>query len=188
LLRAFRQDQIVKRYPTWDAVLDYCVYSANPVGRLVLYLCGYHDEPRQKLSDATCTALQLANFWQDVSRDLEKGRIYIPLDIAAQHGVSEDDIVSRRFSDHYTALMKDLIARTRVLFAEGFPLAQRVEGKLRVDLEMFSRGGLAVLEAIEKSGYNTFQHRPASAKRNKPGCSVASCLGNCFQQRTLRLL
>jgi len=107
LLRAFRQDQVVKRYRTWDAVLDYCIYSANPVGRLVLYLCGYHDEPRQKLSDATCTALQLANFWQDVSRDLEKGRIYIPLDIAAQHGVSEDDIVSRRFSDNYAALMKD---------------------------------------------------------------------------------
>ena len=164
LLKAFRQDQIVKRCPTWDAVLDYCVYSANPVGRLVLYLCGYHDEPRQKLSDATCTALQLANFWQDVSRDLEKGRIYIPLDIAAQHGVSEDDIVSRRFSDNYTALMKDLIARTRVLFAAGFPLAQRVEGKLRVDLEMFSRGGLAVLEAIEKSGYNTLQHRPSVSK------------------------
>src|SRR5437660_3753689 len=164
LLKAFRQDQIVERYPTWDAVLDYCVYSANPVGRLVLYLCGYHDEPRQKLSDATCTALQLANFWQDVSRDLEKGRIYIPLDVAAQHGVGEDDIVSRRFSDNYTALMKDLIARTRALFAEGFPLAQRVEGKLRVDLEMFSRGGLAVLEAIEKNGYNTLQHRPSVSK------------------------
>ena len=164
LLKAFRQDQIVKRYPTWDAVLDYCVYSANPVGRLVLYLCGYHDEPRQKLSDATCTALQLANFWQDVSRDLEKGRIYIPLDIAAQHGVSEDDIVSRRLSDNYTALMKDLIARTRLLFDEGFPLAKRVAGKLRIDLEMFSRGGLAVLEAIEKNGYNTLQHRPSVSK------------------------
>ena len=72
LLKAFRQDQTVKRYPTWDSVLKYCVYSANPVGRLVLYLCGYRDERRQLLSDATCTALQLANFWQDVSRDLEK--------------------------------------------------------------------------------------------------------------------
>jgi squalene synthase HpnC len=97
LLKAFRQDQVVKRYPTWDAVLDYCVYSANPVGRLVLYLCGYRDEERQRLSDATCTALQLANFWQDVSRDLEIGRIYIPLDRAAAHGLSEQDIVGRRF-------------------------------------------------------------------------------------------
>jgi squalene synthase HpnC len=164
LLRAFRQDQIVKRYATWDAVLDYCIYSANPVGRLVLYLCGYRDEQRQKLSDATCTALQLANFWQDVSRDLEKGRIYIPLDIAAQHNVSEDDIVSRRFSENYVALMKDLIARTRILFDEGLPLAQQVEGKLRIDLEMFSRGGIAVLDAIENTGYDTLHHRPAISK------------------------
>jgi squalene synthase HpnC/squalene synthase HpnD len=164
LLTAFRQDQIVKRYPTWESVLDYCVYSANPVGRLVLYLCGHRDEARQELSDATCTALQLANFWQDVSRDLEKGRIYIPLDIAAQHGVREEDIVSRRFGQNYVALMKDLILRTRALFDQGLPLARQVEGKLRVDLEMFSRGGLAVLEAIEKSGYNTLDHRPAISK------------------------
>jgi squalene synthase HpnC len=164
LLKAFRQDQTVKRYPTWESVLEYCVYSANPVGRLVLYLCGYRDEARQKLSDATCTALQLANFWQDVSRDLEKGRIYIPLDMAARHGVSEDDIVSRRFRQNYVTLMKDLIARTRVLFAAGLPLAQQVEGKLRVDLEMFSRGGIAVLDAIEAQGYDTLNCRPAINK------------------------
>ena len=164
LLKAFRHDQIVKRYSTWEAVLDYCIYSANPVGRLVLYLCGYRDEERQKLSDATCTALQLANFWQDVSRDLKKGRIYIPLDIAAQHGVSEDHIISRRFSDNYVALMKHLIAKTRILFDEGFPLARRVDGKLRFDLEMFSRGGIAVLDAIESTGYNTLRHRPSISK------------------------
>jgi squalene synthase HpnC len=164
LLKAFRQDQTVKRYPTWDAMVGYCVYSANPVGRLVLYLCGYRDEQRQRLSDATCTALQLANFWQDVSRDLEKGRIYIPLDIAATHGLSEADIVERRFDDRYPRLMKDLISRTRVLFAEGMPLAKIVDARLSVDLEMFSRGGLAVLEAIEASGYNTLHHRPSISK------------------------
>src|ERR1700686_4049499 len=133
LLKAFRQDQTVKRYPNWDSVLGYCRYSANPVGRLVLYLCGYRDEQRQLLSDATCTALQLANFWQDVSRDLEKGRIYIPLDIAAAHGVNETDIRERRFDPRYVSLMKDLVARTRELFAQGLPLAQMVQGKLRVD-------------------------------------------------------
>jgi squalene synthase HpnC len=164
LLKAFRHDQTVKRYSTWNSVLGYCIYSANPVGRLVLYLCGYRDESRQKLSDATCTALQLANFWQDVSRDLEKGRIYIPLDIAAQHSVSEDDIVSRRFSDNYLSLMKDLIARTRILFDEGLPLAEQVQGKLRIDLEMFSRGGIAILNAIESQGYDTLHHRPAISK------------------------
>jgi squalene synthase HpnC/squalene synthase HpnD len=164
LLRAFRQDQTVKRYPTWDAVLNYCVYSANPVGRLVLYLCGYRDEQRQRLSDATCTALQLANFWQDVARDLEKGRIYIPLDAAAAHGLSESDIVERRFDARYISLMKDLIARTRARFAEGMPLVKMVDTRLSVDLEMFSRGGLAVLDAIEASGYNTLHHRPSIGK------------------------
>ncbi len=164
LLKAFRQDQTVKRYPTWDAVLNYCVYSANPVGRLVLYLCGYRDEQRQRLSDATCTALQLANFWQDVARDLEKGRIYIPLDAAAAHGLTEGDIVERRFDDRYINLMKDLIVRTRALFAEGMPLARMVDTRLSVDLEMFSRGGIAVLDAIEAAGYNTLHHRPSIGK------------------------
>ncbi|HYL86881.1 MAG TPA: squalene synthase HpnC [Candidatus Angelobacter sp.] len=164
LLKAFRQDQTVKRYPDWDAVLRYCVYSANPVGRLVLYLCGYRDEHRQRLSDATCTALQLANFWQDVSRDLDKGRIYIPLDAAAAQGLSENDIVERRFDDRYIRLMQDLIRRTRSLFAEGMPLANMVGGRLSVDLEMFSRGGLAVLDAIESQGYDTLHKRPAISK------------------------
>src|ERR1700677_334778 len=106
LLRAFRQDQIVHRYATWNDVLDYCVYSANPVGRLVLYLCGYQDEERQRLSDFTCTALQMANFWQDVSRDMEKGRIYIPLEELAAHGLTEVDIVNKRFDERFVGLMK----------------------------------------------------------------------------------
>jgi squalene synthase HpnC len=164
LLKAFRRDQTVKRYPDWDAVLNYCIYSANPVGRLVLYLSGYRDEQRQRLSDATCTALQLANFWQDVSRDLEKGRIYIPLDAAAAQGLTEKDIVARRFDERYVRLMKDLIARTRELFAEGLPLAKMVDGRLSIDLEMFSRGGVAVLEAIEAMGYDTLHHRPSISK------------------------
>jgi squalene synthase HpnC len=164
LLKAFRQDQTTKRYADWDAVLGYCLYSANPVGRLVLYLCGYRDEQRQRLSDATCTALQLANFWQDVSRDLDKGRIYIPLDAAAAQGLTENEIVERRFDDRYIRLMQDLIARTRSLFAEGLPLAKMVDSRLSVDLEMFSRGGLAVLDAIETMGYDTLHKRPAISK------------------------
>src|SRR6266850_6455139 len=96
LLAAFRQDQTVRRYATWNDVLDYCRYSANPVGRLVLYLCGYADSERQLLSDYTCTALQLANFWQDVSRDLNKDRIYIPLDFLASYGLTPSDLFERR--------------------------------------------------------------------------------------------
>jgi squalene synthase HpnC len=164
LLIAFRHDQTAKRYATWDDVFHYCRYSANPVGRLVLYLCGYRDAERQRLSDATCTALQLANFWQDVTRDLEKGRIYIPLEALAAHGLTEDDIVQRRFDARYVSLMKGLIARTRQLFAEGMPLARSIDSALRVDIEMFSRGGLAVLDAIESIGYNTLQHRPSIPK------------------------
>ena len=169
LLKAFRQDQVVKRYPTWNAVLDYCLYSANPVGRLVLYLCGYRDEERQKLSDATCTALQLANFWQDVSRDLEIGRIYIPLDRAAAHGLAEKDIVGRKFDHRYESLMKELIEYTRGLFENGMPLARKVDGKLSVDLEMFSRGGLAVLDSIEAMGYDTLHRRPEVSKVKQVG-------------------
>ncbi|HEX4003808.1 MAG TPA: squalene synthase HpnC [Candidatus Acidoferrales bacterium] len=180
LLRAFRQDQVVRRYATWDDVLGYCVYSANPVGRLVLYLCGYRDAERQRLSDFTCTALQLANFWQDVSRDLEKGRIYIPLDALAAHGLTEADITGRRFDERYVALMKSLIARTRELFAAGMPLAERLEGALRVDIEMFSRGGLAVLDAIEHSGYNTLDRRPSISKFKQVGLLSGALVRRAF--------
>src|SRR5580698_6309670 len=106
LLKAFRQDQVVKRYPTWDSMIDYCVYSANPVGRLVLYLCGYRDKARQELSDATCTALQLANFWQDVIVDLEKDRVYLPLDILARHGYPVEDLFKRHFDPRFRAAMR----------------------------------------------------------------------------------
>jgi squalene synthase HpnC len=161
LLTAFRQDQSVTRYATWDALLDYCRYSANPVGRLVLYLGGYRDQERQTLSDFTCTALQLANFWQDVSRDLDKNRIYIPLDALESHRLVEADLFDRRFDERYVALMRELVARTRRLFEQGLPLIERIEPQLRVDIELFSRGGLAVLDAIEAIGYNTLQIRPA---------------------------
>ena len=161
LLRAFRQDQKVSRYASWDDLLHYCVYSANPVGRLVLHLCDYRDDERQTLADYTCTALQLANFWQDVGRDLGKGRIYIPLEELARHGLGEADIIARRFDRRYVSLMQALIARTRTLFALGLPLVDKVDRRLRIDIELFSRGGIAILDAIEASGYNTLSCRPS---------------------------
>ncbi|HTU35066.1 MAG TPA: squalene synthase HpnC [Candidatus Acidoferrum sp.] len=188
LLKAFRQDQRVQRYANWDEVLDYCVYSANPVGRLVLYVCGHRDEERQRLSDYTCTALQLANFWQDVSRDLEKGRIYIPLDAIAAHGLTESDIVGRRFDAYYIALMKDLIERTRALFAAGLPLARRVDPTLRVDIELFSRGGMWILDAIEQDGYDTLNHRPeltAGAKVSLLARALGSKLMNSISPKEI---
>jgi squalene synthase HpnC len=165
LLTAFRQDQTVHRYSNWNSVLDYCRYSANPVGRLVLCLCGYDgDAERQSLSDSTCTALQLANFWQDVARDLEKDRIYIPLDALAAYGLTEADLFARRFDIRYVSLMRDLTARTRELFRAGLPLAERVGPELRIDIELFTRGGLALLDAIEAIGYNTLEHRPTLSR------------------------
>jgi len=184
LLRAFRQDQVVPRYPTWGGVFDYCVYSANPVGRIVLYVCGYRDEERHRLSDFTCTALQLANFWQDVSRDLEKGRIYIPLEELANHGLTEEEIVAKKFDQRYARLMKTLIARTRGLFASGMPLTRTVEPFLQIDLEMFSRGGLAILDAIERDGYNTLTRRPALTKWTQAKLLGGTLLRTIFARRT----
>jgi len=180
LLIAFRQDQTIRRYPTWQDVFDYCRYSANPVGRLVLYLCGYDDAERQKLSDATCTALQLANFWQDVSRDLQKGRIYIPLEALAAQGLNESDIVERRFDQRFVSLMKDLISRTRALFAQGLPLASMIESSMSVDIELFSRGGLAVLDAIEAAGYNTLERRPSVSKAKQLELLVSALVQRLF--------
>jgi squalene synthase HpnC len=180
LLIAFRQDQKVHRYENWGGVLDYCRFSANPVGRLVLYLTGYRDAERQALSDATCTALQLANFWQDVDRDLEKNRIYIPLDLLHEKGLTVEDLFARNFDDRYVKVMQALIARTRTLFAAGAPLAGRVSPSIRVDIELFSRGGLAVLDRIESMGYNTLQHRPAISRATQIGLLGRALLDRCF--------
>ncbi len=181
LLAAFRRDQTILRYETWEDVLGYCRYSANPVGRLVLYVSGYSDPERQTLSDYTCTALQLANFWQDVARDLKKGRIYIPLQLAAAKGVKESDIVEKRYTPQYAALMKDLILRTRALFDAGRPLEGMVEPFLRVDLELFRRGGVAVLDAIEEIGCDTLHHRPALGKWAKAGLLTRAVVASWFR-------
>lgn len=167
LLTAFCRDQTTTRYPTFDDVLGYCHFSANPVGHLVLYLCGYRDAERQQLSDYTCTALQLANFWQDVTVDYGKGRIYLPLESLAKYGVSEDDIAQRRFSPAFRELMKFEVARTREWFALGLPLAKQVEKHLAIDIELFSRGGLEILNAIERQGYDVLSRRPVISKWRK---------------------
>ncbi|HLJ56008.1 MAG TPA: squalene synthase HpnC [Chthonomonadaceae bacterium] len=164
LLTAFRSDQRTTRYPTMDDVLAYCRYSANPVGRLVLYLCGYSDPERLALSDKTCTALQLANFWQDVSRDLDKDRIYLPQDDMARLGVTEKQLFARRFTPAYAELVRHEVAFTRGLFEEGLGLCALVDRRVRLDVEMFSRGGTEVLRRIEQSGFDTLTRRPSVSK------------------------
>jgi squalene synthase HpnC len=167
LIRAFEQDQTVTRYRDWDEVLGYCRYSANPVGRLVLYLCGYSDSERQRLSDATCTALQLANFWQDVTVDWEKGRVYIPLAVLERSGSCVEDIAARRPTPGFVTAMREVVERARALFLEGLPLAGMVDRRLAVDIELFSRGGMRILEKIEAQNYDVLSRRPAISKTER---------------------
>jgi len=176
LLRAFRQDQMVSRYQDWEELLAYCRYSANPVGRLVLALFGYRDPERARLSDATCTALQLANFWQDVSVDLEKGRLYLPLELLARHGCRLEDIQARRTTPAFRAAMKEAVESARRLFMEGLPLARMVNRRLAVDVELFSRGGLLVLEKIERMDYEVLAARPVITRSDRLRllCSTAA--------------
>jgi squalene synthase HpnC len=177
LLTAFRQDQTTLRYPTFDDLVGYCKNSANPVGHLVLYLCGYRDAERQTLSDFTCTALQLANFWQDVSTDYEKGRIYLPL-IDLQHfGVTEDDIAAQRNTAGFCDLMAFQVDRAYDWFQHGLPLIKKVDRELAVDLELFSRGGQEILAAIERQGYNVLGNRPSISKSRKLALVARAALG-----------
>jgi squalene synthase HpnC len=167
LLTAFRQDQRVARYGTFNDLLGYCRNSANPVGHLVLYLCGYRDAERQQLSDYTCTALQIANFWQDVTRDYEKGRIYLPLEDLRRFGVSEEVIRGGENSQEFREMMRFEVERAREWFAQGMPLVGKVSGKLAIDIELFSRGGQEVLNAIERQDYAVLGRRPAISKARK---------------------
>ncbi len=167
LLRAFRQDQTTPRYETYDDLLGYCRYSANPVGRLVLFLCGYSDEQRQLLSDKTCTALQLANFWQDVARDYDIGRIYLPLEDMRRFGVTEADIAGGRFSPSFAELMKFECERVKELFVEGLKLCDVVDKRVRLDIEMFSRGGQEIIRRIEAQNYDVLTVRPTIPKKRQ---------------------
>jgi squalene synthase HpnC len=167
LLRAFRQDQTVNRYESFPDLLDYCRYSANPVGRLVLYLAGYRDPERQGLSDSTSTALQLANFWQDVSRDWEKGRVYLPLEDLRHFAVSESDIASGRNTPAFRRMMRFEVERTEEWFERGLPLVGLVDRELSVDLELFTRGGQEILRAIARQDYAVLGQRPALSRWGK---------------------
>jgi squalene synthase HpnC len=177
LLKAFRQDQTVTRYETFDDVLGYCRYSANPVGHLVLYLCGYRDSERQALSDFTCTALQLANFWQDVSDDYGKGRIYLPLEDMRRYQVAEDDIAAGRNTPAFCEMMWFEVERARQLFEQGLPLVKQVDRELTVDLELFSRGGQEILNAIERQKYAVLGRRPAISKTRKLALVARAVVG-----------
>ncbi|HMF78506.1 MAG TPA: squalene/phytoene synthase family protein, partial [Bryobacteraceae bacterium] len=147
----------------------YCVNSANPVGHLVLYLCGYRDAERQRLSDFTCTALQLANFWQDIAVDLEKDRVYLPLNLLEQHGYSLNDLSALTVNDRFRSVLRDAVAVAEDLYHKGLPLIETVDRRLALYLELFSRGGLKILSKIRDHGYDVLTRRPHISKVERAG-------------------
>lgn len=174
LITAFIQDQTVTRYADWDDVFGYCVNSANPVGRLVLYLGGYRDEERQRLSDATCTALQLANFWQDVTVDLKKDRVYLPLHLFEKHGYTVDELFALKCTPAFKAVMREAVDVAQELFERGLPLARKLDRRLALDIDLFSRGGMKVLDKIRAQDYDVLRGRPAISKSERVRLLVAS--------------
>lgn len=176
LLSAFRQDVTKSRYRDFDEVLDYCSRSANPVGRLILLLFDYRDEELHRMSDSICTGLQLANFWQDVSVDMLKDRIYLPQDEMSRFGVTVDDLRTGAFSDRYAALMRFQVERTRGIFNRGRMLPKMVKGRLALELRLTWLGGMRILERIESLGYDTLRSRPVITLPDKVRLLMRSLL------------
>lgn len=160
LISAFKLDLINKRYKSRKDLLSYCRYSANPVGRIVLFLFGYKDPELHRLSDFICTALQLTNFWQDISIDLEKDRIYLPAEDMERFGYYEKDLRSHQLNSSFINLLRYEIEFTRGLFEEGLPLCNRVGKRLSLELKAVRSGGMKILEKIEKNGYDVFNNMP----------------------------
>lgn len=183
LLRAFEQDQAVTRSDTYAQLLDYCRLSANPVGHLVLYLGECHDPGRARLADRVCTGLQLANFWQDVARDLDIGRVYLPAEDRRRFGYGDADLEARRFTPAFRELLRFEVERARGLFDEGLALVPLVPPELQADVELFARGGLAILGKVEQAGYDVWRARPVLRPWEK-----AALLGGVLWRRWRRRL
>ena len=167
LLTAFRMDVTTPRHQTFDDLLGYCRCSANPVGRIVLHLFGATSAATVDRSDDVCTALQLTNFWQDIAVDLKKDRIYLPLDDLRRFGYTETDLRAPAIDARFRGLMKFEVDRTRALFLRGRPLMGMVRGRLRCELDLIWRGGVAILDAIERSGYDVFRSRPVVGRADR---------------------
>jgi squalene synthase HpnC len=180
LLTAFRQDQTVARYRSMQDVLEYCRYSANPVGRLVLYACGYADEERFRLSDSTCSALQLANFWQDVRVDYLKNRVYLPQEDMERFAITDETLANGVATSGFRALLDFEVEFTRRLFEQGLPLIGMVSRDLALDLDLFSRGGLEILRAIERQDYDVLSGRPAISRLTKMLLALRALTGKAL--------
>jgi squalene synthase HpnC len=182
LLFAFEQDQLIKRYRSYEQLLDYCRNSANPVGHLVLYLCGCFNTERAALADNICTALQLANFWQDVARDFDIDRVYLPEEDRRRFGYGDTDLQQRRATPQFVELMRFEVERTRSLFHQGAPLIEQMPPDMKADIELFLNGGMSILRKIEIIGYNVWAIRPKLNKMEKAGL-VGGALWRRAQQQ-----
>jgi hydroxysqualene synthase len=160
LLKAYRMDLTVKRYADWKSLLHYCRHSAEPVGRMVLYICGIRDEGLHRFSDYVCTGLQLINFWQDTRIDLKRGRIYYPGTELRKAGVREKDLLALRDSPAFRELVRGAVDFTETHFRKGLPLLQAVPGRLRLELKATYLGGEGILNKIRRMDYNVLQNRP----------------------------
>ena len=167
LLHAFRMDQVKTEYNTWEELLEYSHYSANPVGRLVLWVSGYKEESIALLSDKVCTALQLANFWQDVVEDAERGRRYIPAESMLRFGIDEGQIEGRVFTPEFRAMIQSLVVRTREMLHEGGAISAHVDRDLAVTLDLFRKGGDAILDGITVEDFDVLRGRPVVSKTKK---------------------
>jgi len=168
LVSAFRQDVTVMRYPTWEALLDYCRRSANPVGRLVLRIAGTESASADRASDAVCTALQLTNFWQDLEIDWMKGRLYVPESVVRRAGAREADLASRRLTSEWRTALREVTRLTRALFAEGRAVCDAVNGRLRYELRATWLGGTRILDKLEAARFDVFARRPQLTNADVP--------------------
>jgi squalene synthase HpnC len=185
LIRAFEQDQTVTRYETFDQVVDYCTRSADPVGRIVLYMCGYRDDQRQRLSDKTCTALQLINFWQDVRRDiLERDRVYLPADDMARFGVTVEQLREGRITPGYRDLLRHLVERTESLFDDGEKLLPLLKPMYRKQIALFGKGGRAICAAVRRQNFDTLTRRPRLSKFQKARLVASTLAGYLVSKLT----
>jgi squalene synthase HpnC len=164
LLVAFRQDQQVDRYPNFAALLEYCRYSANPVGRLVLYLGRTFNDECARFSDSICTGLQLTNFCQDVAGDWDRGRVYLPQETLLAHGYTDDMFARRQCNTAFCRALEQEIDRAEGFLRAGLPLVELMPPALRVDLALFAAGGLAILDAIRRVDYDVWSRRPTIGK------------------------
>lgn len=191
LIEANRMDQKNESYETYQDLLYYCDHSANPVGKLFLAIFGYQDERRQQLSDSTCTGLQLTNFWQDVWRDYQKGRIYIPQEDLRRFDYSSEELSDRRFNENFKRLMEFEVGRARELLREGLRLPPLLDDRIKADVTLFNKGGLGVLDKIEELDYDVLNVRPTISTPEKVWLFVDNYFrslltGDSRDERTVR--